>query len=286
VSVKPALEPALRAEAARERRTLGEHLSPEHLAAYHAGELTAAEDETVRDHLALCRECAEMLLDLVKFEEFTPAGETSGLTDGEVEAAWQRIEGRLDPPEKKSVEHVESRPRAPVLPLRSSEYEVVQVRRQLRRLYALAACLLIGVVSVGFWGGRLQQKQNVLQQKQNVPRPNVVIADAVSDKDRSRGQEQEGVVTPPGDDQFVLVLHPVPDEQTAFPEYGVEIRKAGASESLFGRLGGVVLTNGAYTLRLPGNRFRPGTYQVTFYGVKGGQWRELDTLSFAFAPPR
>ncbi|HEX2643010.1 MAG TPA: zf-HC2 domain-containing protein, partial [Thermoanaerobaculia bacterium] len=61
---KPPLDEALRELAARARRDLGAHPTPELLAAYHAGELPEDEVEQIRDHLALCPECGELLLDL------------------------------------------------------------------------------------------------------------------------------------------------------------------------------------------------------------------------------
>lgn len=65
-----------------EKTPAGEHPSAERLVAYRAGELTAAEQEAMRDHLALCRECTDILLDL--------AGESRG-PDPERDAAWEKV---------------------------------------------------------------------------------------------------------------------------------------------------------------------------------------------------
>ncbi|HEX7183497.1 MAG TPA: zf-HC2 domain-containing protein, partial [Thermoanaerobaculia bacterium] len=83
------MEPILRAEAEEARRALRDHPTPEQLVAYRAAELPGEEMERIKDHLALCTECGQLLLDLVRFEEFEPAEEPAALAGAEVEAAWQ-----------------------------------------------------------------------------------------------------------------------------------------------------------------------------------------------------
>jgi hypothetical protein len=65
------------AEERRNRRDPEEHPSPEALTAYQANELSPEEDERIQDHLARCRHCTEMLLELEEFlqpvEEPEPA---------------------------------------------------------------------------------------------------------------------------------------------------------------------------------------------------------------------
>lgn len=163
MTAKPAFEPALRALAARERRALDDHPTPETLGAYRAGELPPEEQEALRDHLALCPDCAEMLLDFATFEQFTPQEESAGLTDSDVGAAWQRMQQRLTPaaettevmeamPVMAAAREPEPLPFAP----RASEYEPVVLRRRLRTAYAIAATLAVGVVGLSMWGGVLQ----------------------------------------------------------------------------------------------------------------------------------
>jgi len=87
------------ASEARRRQGPDAHPSPETLTAYHAGELTLAAAEDVREHLAVCRHCARLLLDLPAFLE-APAGNRE-VPEGETDAAWQAIRERLPgPPEK------------------------------------------------------------------------------------------------------------------------------------------------------------------------------------------
>lgn len=63
-----------------------DHPSAERLVAYRAGELGDADREAVRDHLALCRECAAIVLDL--------AGRHRD--EAELDAAWERLRSSPD----------------------------------------------------------------------------------------------------------------------------------------------------------------------------------------------
>lgn len=73
----------------------GEHPSARQLSAYRLGELPEAEAERLRDHLALCRECAGLVLDAdvealeasAEFEEW----------QHRKPAAWASLQARLEP---------------------------------------------------------------------------------------------------------------------------------------------------------------------------------------------
>ncbi|HEY6322566.1 MAG TPA: zf-HC2 domain-containing protein, partial [Thermoanaerobaculia bacterium] len=84
---------------ARRRQGPDAHPSPETLTAYDAGELTPAAAEDVREHLAVCRHCARLLLDLQAFLDAPVADLES--PDVEADASWQAIQARLPgPPER------------------------------------------------------------------------------------------------------------------------------------------------------------------------------------------
>lgn len=65
---------------------LGSHPSPEDLAAYHYQELTAAEQDALQDHLAMCSQCLGFLRDL--FEETAQA---APLSAAELKNLWNAI---------------------------------------------------------------------------------------------------------------------------------------------------------------------------------------------------
>jgi hypothetical protein len=86
------------AREARRRQGPDAHPTPEMLTAYHAGELTRAAEEEVQEHLAVCRHCARLLLDLPAFLA-APAAGHEGL-DVEADASWREIRARLPGPSK------------------------------------------------------------------------------------------------------------------------------------------------------------------------------------------
>jgi putative zinc finger protein len=94
------------ASEARRRQGPDAHPSPETLTAYHAGELTLAAAEDVREHLAVCRHCARLLLDLPAFLE-APAGDREG-REGEPDTSWQAIRERLPGPPEKAGRRIET----------------------------------------------------------------------------------------------------------------------------------------------------------------------------------
>ncbi|MFY9825108.1 MAG: zf-HC2 domain-containing protein [Thermoanaerobaculia bacterium] len=77
-------------------RDLGEaggHPTIEVLDAYHQGDLDAKETAQVQHHLLFCRECRDLLLDLVRFLD---DGEKPGrLWSGELASAWEEWRAEL-----------------------------------------------------------------------------------------------------------------------------------------------------------------------------------------------
>jgi len=82
------------ASEARQRQGPGAHPSPETLTAYHRGELTPAAEEGVQEHLAVCRHCARLLLDLPSFLE-APDAALETADAAAAEASWREIRARL-----------------------------------------------------------------------------------------------------------------------------------------------------------------------------------------------
>lgn len=113
---KPSLSEAIRLLAERDRRSLGAHPKIEELAAYHAGELEPQAAARVREHISVCRECSDLLLDLINFADLTPPPGEPDLTDDEMEQDWQALRARMG--EGKAEE-----PKEPVRPT-----EVVPIR--------------------------------------------------------------------------------------------------------------------------------------------------------------
>lgn len=274
MSAKPALEPTLRALVTRDRRGLSQHPTPETLVAYHAGELPNVEEEQLRDHLALCPECAELLLDLVSFADFNPPEETAPLADSEVEAAWQKVQPQIVDsgiPVVRSIREIQRAAAAGLVP-----------RQRLMQAYALAATLFLGVVGLSVWGVSL--KRQIVDRSK--PQSDVEIAYAVSIHDSTRGSDAKEEIKAPGRGRFVVRLQPAvsPEEFSQYPDFAAEIQKAG-SGGIITSLAGLRLRDEMFSIELPGQFFPPGVYLVNLYGVDKNRRDKLDTFSFQITSP-
>lgn len=89
------IDAPVRAYAAGQRRSRGGHPPVKELVAYHREELTAAARELLRDHLALCEDCARLLLDLESFSDLEPPTEAHRLSDDDVEEAMEAMKARI-----------------------------------------------------------------------------------------------------------------------------------------------------------------------------------------------
>jgi hypothetical protein len=81
---------------ARHRPDSGEHPTPATLAAYRAGTLGPRAAQAVREHLVVCCDCPELLLDLDLF--LAPPADPGEDTRTETEAAWRRLRPWLEKP--------------------------------------------------------------------------------------------------------------------------------------------------------------------------------------------
>ena len=73
-----------------------EHPTPEVLVAYHEAELSDAETDRVREHLAGCAECAREVLDYGRFGDELP--EDEAVADRAKAQDWEAIQDKLNPP--------------------------------------------------------------------------------------------------------------------------------------------------------------------------------------------
>lgn len=77
------------------------HPAPEELSAYLANELSAEENDRIQEHVASCSLCAESLLDLQRFLEFTPDQSREGIADLETAAEWRKLRRRIEQEEER-----------------------------------------------------------------------------------------------------------------------------------------------------------------------------------------
>jgi hypothetical protein len=117
------------------QRGRGGHPGAELLTAYHAGELTPAEEDDLQEHVATCRHCSQLLLDLPSFLEPPATGDQGHATLAE--ASWQEIRKYLAVPMR---EPPDRRPRA-----------FARRVRVPRSLQLLAAALALALIATPLW---------------------------------------------------------------------------------------------------------------------------------------
>jgi hypothetical protein len=290
VSAKPNLKPTLQALLDRDRQELDDHPTPEELIDYHDGKLAAADEEKLRDHLALCHDCADLLLDLVSFASFTPPDQTPALADSEVETAWQKFQPRLAEGRESKAKELEKAEAPPVLapvrelrrdsgirrpPEHDGGYQVVNWQRKLRVAYAIAATLFIGIVGLSVWGVALSKRVS----RSLEPKPNTLL-DLYTDQETTRGEPETSTV-PAETSNFSLILHLNPEWR--FDHYEAEIRFTDPPGQTV-TVRDLADQEGICSINFPFRGSFPfGSYQVDLYGIEGVRREKVGQYIFHIA---
>lgn len=170
---KTSLTAALRHLAEQERRTPSEHATPGELTAYHEGTLPPEIEARVQEHLAHCKLCSDLLLDLAGFADLAPPPGVPELTDAQVAEDWQALRARM------GVEKENDKEPATVVPFRPpAAVERPRARERDFSPWKVAAAALIAV-ALG---------TAVLVLKPWAPKPEQIAAAEFSDGDRTRGE--------------------------------------------------------------------------------------------------
>ncbi len=222
------------------RQGEAEHPAPEELLAYQADRASAEAEERVRQHLALCQDCLELLRDAARFAPRAPA---SPAEEARVEAAWAALRPAL----------ATDRPPAPVVSLAERRQPPA---RPPRWLTSLAAGLALATLGLSGWVVSLSHRVEEL----SAPQPNAPVFDLLpGGAERATGGEGEALTLAPGDRWVTLVL-----ALATTPEPGahrLEIRRADGS--LATRIGGLSPnTDGTFTLTLARRTLGEGRFTV------------------------
>lgn len=260
----------------------GEHPSSERLAAYHHDRLEGPEAERVQEHVAGCRHCSDLLLELARFEP-APVSE-----DAQEAAAWRELRERLREDHAATGAAAEkdesgregssgpapgraarSRPLSvpPILTARGQrpggetapgEPRDASSRRAppprsawSRHAPALAAAFLLLAVGLGAWAVRLHSKLEAL----GAPQPGIPIVH-LEPPGSTRGDRAPVEVG--AGQRFVVILNP-----TAPPhvEHRLEITTAGGEPVWSG--GGLFPTGaGTFHVELSRRLLPPGSYRL------------------------
>jgi len=296
---KPPLLPALREVVRENRNALTDHPDISDLQAYCEGRLTGTPLERLKDHLALCPECAALFLDLKAFVNDATHEGRRPESEARVESAWWQIQGRLGE-EAPQEERARAVPPAPVTSMeahrtRTRPDESPKTPSWRAPFSLIAAALLLGVVGLSTW--------SALRPGAELPQYNVGLTDETKfllgvRQRRSAPGIQRGVEpwplgqveTIPAGEETSLGLS-LPQGVPPFAHYELAIVKKGEDEPLFPRAG-VELISGlergsgdGFTLSLPSELLSPGIYEIQVYGQDSEvSWEPVASYSIQVIP--
>ncbi len=243
----------------QERSDSEGHPSPERLAAYHAGRLSAQEDATLREHLLLCDDCPALLLDLE--ELFEPRFRDLDLSEAKLTAAWRDLRARLMPDSGRSTPGGST---PSIWKRLISWFSTVP-----RPVYAAATgLLLLATVALS-----VQQSLGRIQ-----PTANTAIF-ALSAPVRTRSPEPvaiQAIVFPPGHDAVVLrpEIELPPEAERRHGRYEeFEARFLDPSSHVVTSVEGLRREGESNILvfTLPRRSLKPGRYELRLFGSSAGQ---------------
>jgi hypothetical protein len=160
-------------------QAVAEHPSLEDLLAYCDGTLPEAAIGGLQDHLCLCAECCEVLLDRAKF-----SSAALPLDEDAKERAWEQLLAAWSGPP-------DLQPRLPL------------DLRRFRLAYLLAATLSCAVLGLSLWGVSLRDQLRAFK----TPTANLAIVDLLPEGEVTRGSSEPAVVhKTEASDQLVLIF--------------------------------------------------------------------------------
>lgn len=249
---KPPLDAALRHLAEQQRQSLTSHPTPQELASYHAGELPPEAESRLLDHLAVCRDCSDLLLDLSGFADLKPPAGVPELTDEQVEEDWQELRARM---------RKEAAPLAEVVPIRTAGPAAKPERAYPVWLPVAASLLAVLGFSFGLY-------QSVQLGKLSRPR----VMPVISSGNVERGESSELIIS--ARDGGLVYLDSDPD--VSYPAYEAELVR---DDEVLARVPVGAIAHESVPLLVPGP-LKPGTYEVRLFGVSGGQRKPSMTYPF------
>jgi hypothetical protein len=223
------------------------HPDPDALAAYHAGELPPREESAIQDHLAACRDCAALLLDLEGLGD-PEFGAGSGLA--QKEEVWRRL--RDDVPLREAGGAVSPT----VVPFRRRTLATAP-----RWLQTLAAALLLATLGQAVWLASLRHRLDEATQ----PRPAQVVP--ISSR-AVRGEGSGPIARSVRSTETLILVIPIPLSSRS-SRYRVVI--AGSRGEELWRVAGLSPGPGGTLLPVvvPARALAPGEHRIRVLGEGG-----------------
>ncbi len=256
VGEKDRLKSAMRHLGDAARRELTDHPTAEDLTSYVHGELPAERVEALQDHLALCRECSALALDLESFPRVEDPTLAPRSTPETAAADWRALSSRL--------ELGESQPSAGF--------------RLPRGFELIAAALLLTTAAASLWAFSLQRQARELAE----PRINVELIDLIPEQDAVRaGPREPTSATARG--HRLLILH-LPGQPPPYEDYSVEIVASMNATILWSHRGLVRHPDENFTLEIPSGFLAAGEHELVLYGLEKDRQVPLASYPLRIVP--
>lgn len=254
------IDASVRGYVAEKRRSLDAHPEVEELVAYHRCQLTDTTRETIRDHLALCEECTQLVLDLANFSELEPPSDDYRLSTADVAAQREDLLDRIRDEETPAAKILEFGPQA-------DPEAVATVKPPIPWWYhTAAAALLVATIGLGY-----RELSRFPGAGTGAERPissytNVVTRFLLSEEERFRGGGEKTVVYAPPEDLLILRLTYL--GKTSYQDYRVEVFDD-QGRFLWGRAGYRSQDGGQITVIFPPEHRSAARFQLKLYGMTG-----------------
>ena len=273
-----------------ERRTLQGHPDVDELLAYAEGRLTGEPAERLRDHLAICRECADFFLNLSAFEKALAVEDARTASNPRAEAAWWEFQSRL----KEEEQIVPPSPPAEVTPFRREVRPAASRPFWHGRAMRLAAAVLVAAVGLGIWNLWSRPGAGVLETNQEVSEETRFLTFRPAEPE-ARGTQRGGAVGWRDREKELSVTQdeflglPLPEGALSYPAYRAEVVNAEGGPplltaedlKLMPRVEGG--SGQGFTVKLKRGALDPGEYTIRVDGVKTGALEPIAEYPFRMA---
>jgi hypothetical protein len=248
----------------------GAHLAPEVLADYSSGQVTGEQRRRVQSHLAVCSECAQVVLDLAIFPHVEPLTPEFRRTEAEEAEDWLAIRKRL----AARTAAPEPERRLPPAVREADPWWRAWVHLFLPSR-AFAAGLLLAAAGVVFWVVRLQWPAwggGALQ-------ANIFVQDLIPvSSSRTRDSIPGGTLSVhPAMERVVLILNS--SDFRPFDDYEIQVVGEGGTPN-WSRRGLVRNQDGSFSIEALRSSLPAGEYRIELYGLSKGSREPLSTYRF------
>lgn len=261
-------EYALKEFAAEARRDLVDHPESEELTLFARGNLESEHLERMRDHLALCQECLDKVLDQKVFPFLQPPMEEVAMSETQVESGWQAVRRKL----------LSERLMARESRRRQRTRFALPARATFATLAAVAALVLVAGL------GLLRPRFGILPTRLARPAVNTQIVSLLPEKARAQrltrglGMARQTVSVPRFADSVLIILNV--SSLADFAGYEANLFAEGVQAPLW-RDSTVRRTRDQnFNVLFPRSAFSEGDYVISLWGRSGSQSQLIAQFRF------